>query len=83
MGGASHCRSYFFEASHEWSAAAAAAAAADLSSLLRHVERHHGAQSVVSRRVEGDSPLVMDHAGQAWFPTGDVASIDPHLLSKD
>ena len=25
-----------------------------VSSLLRHAERHHGAQEIVSRRVEGD-----------------------------
>ena len=25
-----------------------------ISSLLRHAERHHGEQEIVSRRVEGD-----------------------------
>ena len=25
-----------------------------ISSLLRHAERHHGEQQIVSRRVEGD-----------------------------
>jgi fatty-acyl-CoA synthase len=28
-------------------------------------------------RAEGDDPLVTDAAGVAWFPTGDVATIDP------
>lgn len=27
-------------------------------------------------RNEGDSSLMLDHAGQEWFPTGDVATID-------
>jgi fatty-acyl-CoA synthase len=27
-------------------------------------------------RSEGDSPLQIDHEGQEWFPTGDVATID-------
>jgi hypothetical protein len=27
-------------------------------------------------RNEGDSPLQLDHEGQGWFPTGDVATID-------
>jgi 3-(methylthio)propionyl---CoA ligase len=27
-------------------------------------------------RSEGDSPLQLDHEGQEWFPTGDVATID-------